>query len=86
MQTACRLLSVAESGYYGWRSRPPSARAVRQAWLTEQIRTVHSASRGTYGVMRVHAELTLGLGLMRGTVEPGIRQSLRTLAGGIHRA
>jgi putative transposase len=44
---ACRLLSVAQSGYYEWRRRPPSARAVRYAWLTEQIRAVHTASRGT---------------------------------------
>jgi hypothetical protein len=63
---ACRLLSVAESGYYEWRSRPPSTRAVRHAWLTEQIRAVHIASRGTYGARRVHAELTLGLGLAVG--------------------
>ena len=61
MQLACRLRSVAESGYYEWRSRPPSARAVRHVWLTEQIRTVHTASRGTYGARRVHAGLTLGL-------------------------
>jgi putative transposase len=66
VQKACRLLSVAESGYYEWRSRPSSARAVRHAWLTEQIRAVHIASRGTYGVRRVYAELTLGLGLQVG--------------------
>ena len=66
VQLACRLLSVAESGYYEWRSRPPSARAVRHAWLTEQIRAVHSASRGTYGARRVHAGRTLGLGLQVG--------------------
>jgi putative transposase len=66
VQLACRLLSVAQSGYYEWRSRPPSARAVRHAWLTEQIRAVHNASRGTYGIRRVHAELTLGLGLQVG--------------------
>ena len=66
MQMACRLLEVAESGYYEWRSRPPSARAVRHAWLTEQIRAVHTASRGIYGARRVHAELTLGLGLQVG--------------------
>ncbi len=47
VQVACRLLSVAQSGYYAWRSRPPSARAVRHAWLTDQIRAVHNASRGT---------------------------------------
>jgi transposase InsO family protein len=66
VQLACRLLSVAESGYYEWRSRPPSQRAIRHAWLTEQIRAVHVASRGTYGARRVHAELTLGLGLRVG--------------------
>ncbi len=66
VQTACRLLSVSESGYYEWRRRPPSARAVRHAWLTEQIQAVHTASHGTYGIMRVHAELTLGLGLQVG--------------------
>ena len=63
---ACRLLSVAQSGYYAWRRRPPSARTVRHAWLTEQIEAVHTASRGTYGACRVHAELTLGLGLQVG--------------------
>ena len=46
-QTACRLLSVSESGYYEWRRRAPSVRAVRHAWLTEQIRGVHTASHGT---------------------------------------
>jgi putative transposase len=66
VQLACRLLEVAESGYYAWRSRAPSQRAIRHAWLTDQIRAVHTASRGTYGARRVHAELTLGLGLQVG--------------------
>lgn len=66
MQKACRLLAVAQSGYYEWRSRPPSERAVRRAWLTEQIRAVHVASRGTYGIRRVHALLALGLRLAVG--------------------
>ena len=41
------------------------------AWLTEQIQAVHLASPGTYGSPRVHAELTLGLGITvaHGTVE-----------------
>ncbi len=63
MQVACRLLDVSESGFYHWKSRPPSQRAIRHAWLTDQIRAVHAASRGTYGAPRVHAELTLGLGI-----------------------
>jgi putative transposase len=45
VQLACRLLLVAPSGYYEWRQRPTSARSVRHAWLTDQIRTVHAASR-----------------------------------------
>jgi transposase InsO family protein len=66
VQAACRLLDVAESGYYEWRSRPPSQRSIRHVWLLDQIRAVHAASRGTYGAHRVHAELTLGLGISVG--------------------
>ena len=71
VQLAARVLRVSESGYYDWRTRAPSARAIRHAWLTDQIRVVHGASRGTYGARRVHAELTLGRGLVvaHGTVE-----------------
>jgi hypothetical protein len=36
-QTCCRVLEVTDSGYYAWRSRPPSARSVRHAWLTDLI-------------------------------------------------
>jgi len=63
---ACRVLEVSESGYYARRSRAPSARFIRHAWLTELIRQAHSASRGTYGIRRVHADLTLGHGIAVG--------------------
>lgn len=66
MQASCRLLKVSEAGYYEWRNRPPSLRALRHTWLLEQITAVHAASRGTYGARRIHAELTLGLGLSVG--------------------
>ena len=65
-QLACRVLRVSESGYYAWRKRAPSARAIRHAWLTDLIREVHLASRGTYGARRVHAELVLGRGVAVG--------------------
>jgi transposase InsO family protein len=66
VQVACRVLGVSESGYYEWRCRPPSARAIRHAWLVGLIRRVHADSRGVYGARRVHAELTLGRGIAVG--------------------
>jgi putative transposase len=71
VQAATRVLNVTDSGYYAWRGRGPSARAVRHALVTETIRQVHLASRGTYGYRGVHAELTMGRGLLvgHGTVE-----------------
>jgi transposase InsO family protein len=66
VQLACRMLEVSESGYYAWRSRAPSARAIRHAWLTDVIREVHTVSREAYGSRRVHAELTLGRGIAVG--------------------
>jgi putative transposase len=36
---------------------------MRRQWLTGLIREVHAASRQTYGSRRVHAELTLGMGV-----------------------
>jgi hypothetical protein len=60
---ACRVLVVSESGFYAQRSRPPSARTIRHAALTELIGRVHVDSRGTYGARRVHAELVLGHGI-----------------------
>ncbi len=71
VQLAARVLDVSASGYYEWKSRAPSARSIRHALLTDAIREVHTLSRGTYGFRRVHAELTLGRGLVvaHGTVE-----------------
>ena len=63
---ACRVLRVSESGFYVRRQRPPSARAIRHAALTDLIGRIHLDSRGTYGARRVHAELTLGHGLVVG--------------------
>jgi transposase-like protein len=64
--TCCRVLEVTDSGYCAWRSRAPSARSVRHAWLTDLITQVHVECRGTYGALRVHAELTMGRGVTVG--------------------
>lgn len=53
----CALLRVSRSGYYAWCRRPPSARAVADEILTEQIKTFHAASRRTYGAPRIHDDL-----------------------------
>lgn len=53
----CRALRVSVSGYYAACARGPSACAQRQASLTARIRTIHAASRATYGAPRVHADL-----------------------------
>jgi putative transposase len=60
---ACRVLRVSRSGYYEWRDRPQSSRVQENELLVKYIEQIHADSRGTYGSPRVHAELTLGLGL-----------------------
>jgi putative transposase len=57
VRTLCRVLQVSASGYYTWRDRPPSRRAIDNAVLTERIRAVHASSDATYGMPRVRAEL-----------------------------
>jgi putative transposase len=55
-----RVLGVSKAGYYAWLHRPPSAHARADAVLLKRVRTVHAASRETYGAPRVHAELRAG--------------------------
>jgi putative transposase len=55
--TMSRIFGVSRAGYYAWRERAASARSKADADLTERIRTIHEASRRTYGAPRIHAEL-----------------------------
>jgi len=41
-------------------------------WLTERIAFIHRESRKTYGVRRVHAELTLGHGIVCERRQPSV--------------
>lgn len=84
VEVCARVLDVSVSGYYAWLKRVPSARAVRHVLLTDVIREVHTASRGIYGVRRVHAELTLGRGLLVARESVGMlmrRAGLQGVAG-----
>ena len=75
----CQALGVSTSGYYDWRERleRPARRTMFDEFLTEQIREIHTQSRGTYGSPRVHAELVLGEGIQVGKkrVERLMRQA-----------
>jgi putative transposase len=70
VRQACYALGVSTSGYYDWKTRAPSARPVRHAWLTDLTGQARDASYGTYGQPRVRAGLqrTHGLLIGRNTV------------------
>jgi transposase InsO family protein len=57
VRTMCAVLAVSPSGYYAWRDRPDSARAVADRGLEADIRRVHADNRAVYGSPRVHAAL-----------------------------
>ena len=60
VRTMCRVLGLSPSGYHAWVRRGPSARARRDAQLTERIKEIWSANREVYGRPRIHAELQAG--------------------------
>ncbi len=53
----CRVLEISPSGYYAWRDRPASRRAVENERLLSRMREIHTFSRETYGRPRLYAEL-----------------------------
>lgn len=54
----CRVLSVSISAYYYWLSGKPTDRQQRNNILAALVKAAHSKTRETYGVERLHAELT----------------------------
>ena len=71
IKTMARVFKVSASGYYAWRGRPASARVTADVDLTRKIRTIHMASRKTYGAPRIHAELKadgVAIGKKRGRI------------------
>ena len=57
VRAMCRVLDLSPSGYYAWLDREPSARAKRDAQLTERIQTVWRENRRVYGRPRIYADL-----------------------------
>ena len=75
VEPICRELrssgvQIASSTYYAAKSRPPSARAIRDAELVPLIRRTHAENLGIYGARKIHAELNRkGHRVARCTVE-----------------
>ena len=66
----CSVLQVSASGYYAWRTRPESPRAVRHRELTERIHSCFEASHETYGAIRLRHDL----------LDEGVRAGKNTVA------
>ena len=78
----CRILKVPRSSFYAWAEGEGARRARLRAddALAHEITVVHLASRGAYGVPRVHAELRrLGHSVNHKRVERLMRE--RGIAG-----
>ncbi len=52
VEPICRTLQVAPSSYYAAKTRPPSARTVRDEALTDTLVRIHRANFGVYGVRK----------------------------------
>jgi putative transposase len=80
---ACRVLGVSASGYYAWRDRPDSARAVANRQILSDIRRLHASHHGRYGSPRLQAALRAeGRQVSRGRVERLMRaHGSRAIAG-----
>ena len=59
VDACCRALKVSKSAFYAWRYQQanPTVRMLADRELGDLIVKVHDASFGTYGVLRVTAEL-----------------------------
>ena len=76
VRVICRVLDVSHSGFYAWRKRPASARALRQKELLEKIRIAHQENQELYGSPRVHRALLIdGVSVSRNTVAKLMRQA-----------
>jgi len=57
LRILCRVLRVSRSGYYAWRVRKPSVRALEDERLRPKVVEAFNTGRGTYGSPRVLDEL-----------------------------
>jgi putative transposase len=61
----CETLGVSRSGYYAWRRRPASARAIANARLLARMQQLHRQAKERYGAVKLWRAL-LALGVVCG--------------------
>jgi putative transposase len=75
VEPICAVLPIAPATYYAAKTRMPSLRDVRDAWLTGEIHRVHTANYGVYGAPKVWRQLNHeGISVARCSVERLMRQ------------
>jgi transposase InsO family protein len=57
VEVMCDVLAVSRSGFYAWKVRPTSPRALEDARLVVDIKAAHKAGRRNYGSPRVFRAL-----------------------------
>lgn len=57
VQMMCNLFEISRSGYYAWKQRKPSLRAIRSEKIIEKMRKIHDETRQRYGSPRMCAQL-----------------------------
>jgi putative transposase len=76
VETMCAILGVSPSGFYAWRDRPPSKRALKRQQLLEKIKEVHKKSRGRYGAPKIWEDLrAAGVKCSKRTVEELMKEN-----------
>ena len=53
VEKMCRALKVSKSGYYAWRDKPKSMRALANEKLDHHIRTIYEQNKGRCGSPRI---------------------------------
>ena len=76
VEPICREIEASASAYRARRTRPPSARSVRDEYLLSEIKRVHAGSGGIYGQLKIWDELNneQGIRVARCTVERLMRR------------
>ena len=50
----CKVLGIARSTYYAFKSKKPSNRSIENAKLKQEIKTIYDESKGIYGAPKIH--------------------------------